>query len=163
MAHGYWTIGGEKISKSKHGGKGFRINPLDLAQELVDASGASLEVAVDALRYFLLREMPFGADGDFSLEAVFRRYNSDLANDLGNLVNRTVTMIGKYCDGVIPPTPEEPLPEALHAAKLVENHLDGRVVNYLEALKAVWDLLGFLNRYIEEQAPWRLHKEGKKR
>ncbi len=160
VAHGYWTIGGEKISKSKHGGKGFRINPLDLAQELVDASGAGMEVAIDALRYFLFREMPFGADGDFSLEAVFRRYNSDLANDLGNLVNRTVTMIGRYGAGVIPP-PADVLPEAIHAAKLVEDHLSAREVNYLEALKAVWELLGYLNRHIEEVAPWRLYKEGK--
>ena len=161
VAHGYWTIGGEKISKSKHGGKGFRINPLDLAQELVAASGATLDVAIDALRYFLFREMPFGADGDFSLEAVFRRYNSDLANDLGNLLNRTVTMIGKYCGGAIPRTTVEALPEAMHAVKLVEGYLSARTVNYLEALKAVWELLGYLNRHIEEVAPWRLYKEGK--
>lgn len=161
VAHGFWTIGGEKISKSKHGGKGFRINPLDLAQEVVDASGCQLDVAIDALRYFLLREMPFGADGDFSLEALYRRYNSDLANDLGNLVNRTVTMIGRYCDGRIPQATPDTLPEALHAIKLVEFYLGGREVNYLEALKTVWDLLGFLNRYIEEQAPWKLMKAGK--
>jgi len=161
IAHGYWTIGGEKISKSKHSGKGFRINPLDLAQELVEASGADSDVAIDALRYFLFREMPFGADGDFSLEAVFRRYNSDLANDLGNLLNRTVTMIGKYCDGVIPEVQVAELPEALHAVKQVENYLGARTVNYLEALKAVWELLSYLNRHIEEAAPWRLYKDGK--
>ena len=160
VAHGFWTLGGEKISKSKHGGKGFHINPLDLAQELAEASGAQFDVAVDALRYFLFREMPFGADGDFSLEALYRRYNSDLANDLGNLVNRTVTMIGRYCDGRIPARADV-LPEAPHAAKLVEAHLGGRVVNYLEALKAIEELLAFLNRHIEEQAPWRLMKEGK--
>jgi methionyl-tRNA synthetase len=156
VAHGYWTIGGEKISKSKHGGKGFRINPLDLAQELVDASGCTFDIAVDALRYFLLREMPFGADGDFSLEAVYRRYNSDLGNDLGNLVNRTVTMIDRYCGGAIPAVAEI-LPEARHAAVLVETHLSGRVVNYMEALKAVWELISFLNRYIEEKKPWKLY------
>ncbi|HEX2950028.1 MAG TPA: methionine--tRNA ligase [Armatimonadota bacterium] len=160
VAHGFWTIGGEKISKSKHSGKGFRINPLDLAQEVVDASGADINVAVDALRYFLLREMPFGADGDFSLEALFRRYNSDLANDFGNLVNRTVTMIGKYCAGMIPETTVETLPEAERATQLVQGYLSGRVVNYLEALKAIWDLLGFLNRLIEEKAPWKLFKTG---
>ncbi len=159
VAHGYWTIGGEKISKSKHGGKGFRINPLDLAQELTDAAGCTFDIAVDALRYFLLREMPFGADGDFSLEAVYRRYNNDLGNDLGNLVNRTVTMIDRYCGGVIPAVAEV-LPEAGHAAKLVEAHLGGRVVNYMEALKAVWELLSYLNRYIEESAPWKLQKAG---
>jgi methionyl-tRNA synthetase len=161
VAHGFWTLGGEKISKSKHGGKGFRINPLDLAQEIVEASGAEHGVAVDALRYFLLREMPFGADGDFSLEALFRRYNSDLANDLGNLVNRTVTMVTKYCAGVIPAV-SAVLPEASHAATLTETHLDGRQVNYLEALKAIGELVSFLNRYIEEQAPWKLNKAGER-
>ncbi|MEI7832537.1 MAG: methionine--tRNA ligase [bacterium] len=160
VAHGYWTIGGEKISKSKHSGKGFRINPLDLAQELVDASGAEREVAIDAIRYFLLREMPFGADGDFSLEAVYRRYNSDLANDLGNLVNRTVTMIGRYCDGVIPVATAPTLPEAERAVKSVQENLGGNVVNYMEALKSCWELLSFLNQYIELQAPWKLHKAG---
>lgn len=160
VAHGYWTIGGEKISKSVHGGKGFRINPLDLAQELADASGAPLDVAVDALRYFLLREMPFGADGEFSLEAVYRRYNSDLANDLGNLVNRSVTMIGKYCGGAIPAV-EVASPERLQSTRdAVYAHLNGRVVSYFEALKAIWDSLSFLNRFIEEQAPWKLYKAG---
>lgn len=159
VAHGWWTIGGEKISKSKHGGKGFKINPLDLAEELVVSSGADIDVAVDAIRYFVLREMPFGADGDFSLEALFRRYNSDLANDLGNLLNRTLTMIGRYCGGVIP-APVDILPEASHAARLVEAHLGGKVVNFTEALKAIWDLLNFLNRYIEAQAPWKLQKQG---
>ena len=159
VAHGFWTIGGEKISKSKHSGKGFRINPLDLAQELVDASGVSLNIAIDAIRYFLFREMPFGADGDFSLEAVYRRYNSDLANDLGNLVNRTSNMIGKYCQGIIP-TACELLPQAKQSADNVRAYLQGDVVNYLEALRSIWALLGYLNRFIEEQAPWKLYKTG---
>jgi methionyl-tRNA synthetase len=160
VAHGFWTIGGEKISKSKHSGKGFRINPLDLASEIVDASGADLDIAVDALRYFLLREMSFGADGDFSLEALFRRYNSDLANDLGNLLNRTITMIGKYCHGNIP-TPSPVLTNAVNAANSAYESLNGEVVNYNEALKSVWELVSFLNRYIEEKSPWKLFKAGK--
>lgn len=160
VAHGWWTIGGEKISKSKHGGKGFRISPLELSEELVAQSGADFDVAVDALRYFAMREMPFGGDGDFSLEALFRRYNSDLANDLGNLLNRTVTMIGRYCHGTIP-AKADVLPEAGHAARQVESFLGGRVVQYMDALKSIWELLNYLNRYIEEQAPWKLFKEGK--
>ena len=104
--------------------------------------------------------MTFGEDGDFSLEALYRRYNGDLANDLGNLVNRTVTMIERYCDGKIP-APVDVLPEVIHAAKLVEDGLGGSSVNYLDALRAVGDLVSFLNRYIEEQAPWKLQKAGK--
>jgi methionyl-tRNA synthetase len=118
-----------------------------------------MDVAIDAVRYFAMREMPFGSDGDFSLEALFRRYNSDLANDLGNLLNRTLTMIGRYCGGIIP-APVDVLPEAGHAARLVEAYLGGKVVNFMEALKAVWDLLSFLNQYIEQQAPWKLQKQG---
>jgi len=160
VAHGFWTIGGEKISKSKHSGKGFRINPLDLAEEIVNSSGANIDVAIDAVRYFAMREMPFGSDGDFSLEALFRRYNSDLANDLGNLLNRSVTMLGRYCNGIVP-APAPVLPEAEHAARQVEALLGGRHIEYMEALKSVWELLNYLNRYIEEQAPWKLFKAGK--
>jgi len=158
-AHGFWTMGGEKISKSKHGGKGFKINPLDLSQEIADASGADIDVAIDSLRYFVMREMPFGSDGDFSLEALFRRYNSDLANDLGNLMNRVITMAQKYFDGKSP-EPSAPLAEALVAIQKTCGELDG-TPSFTEALKNIWELLSYLNRYIEEQAPWKLQKEGK--
>ncbi len=95
FAHGWWTQDGKKMSKSL----GNVIDP----HEVVDAYGA------DAFRYFVLREVPFGLDGDFSKETFVTRFNTELANDLGNLLSRVLTMIGKYFDGKIPAAgPEQP-------------------------------------------------------
>jgi len=87
-AHGWWTVDGEKMSKSR----GNVVDPAAMADEF----------GVDAFRYFLVREVPFGQDGDFSRHAFTARYNSDLANDLGNLVSRTLTMMERYVGGRIP-------------------------------------------------------------
>ncbi len=91
FAHGWWTVDGEKMSKSR----GNVVDP----NKMVDEFGA------DAFRYFLLREVPFGQDGDFSEQALTRRTNSDLANGIGNLLSRTLTMIDRNCDGTIPDVP----------------------------------------------------------
>ena len=97
FGHGFWTINGEKISKSK----GNAISPAKLAADLAEESGARPEVCLDAVRYFLAREVSFGLDGDFSIASFRNRFNSDLANDLGNLLNRTLSMLNKYF-GAIP-------------------------------------------------------------
>ena len=118
FAHGWWTADGDKMSKSK----GNVIDPGKLAEELAQNAGTSLDTAVDAIRYFVLREVAFGLDGDFSHAALIQRFNADLANDLGNLLSRTLTMLQRYCQGIVPEPPNpESAPNALAeaAAKLI--------------------------------------------
>ncbi|MDR1377287.1 MAG: methionine--tRNA ligase [Synergistaceae bacterium] len=151
IAHGWWTVDGEKMSKSK----GNVVDPFKMAEFY----------GADAFRYFLLREVPFGNDGDFSEAALVGRINSDLANDLGNLLNRTLQMIVSYSDGVVPAGgPEDPLDtevrvlgEATLAA--VDKAMD--TFSYDEALKLIWTFIGRANKYIDETTPWKLQKEGK--
>jgi methionyl-tRNA synthetase len=157
FAHGFWTIDGQKFSKSL----GNAIDPIALADELVKRSGTTREIAIDALRYFLMREIPFGADGDFSFSAMVRRYNHDLANDLGNLLNRSLSMAAKYFGGEFPAgTCADPKV----AQELAAAH--GRVTEALDrlaphtALSELWSLCGFLNTYLDESAPWRRHSSG---
>jgi methionyl-tRNA synthetase len=151
IAHGWWTVDGEKMSKSK----GNVVDPFKMA-ELYGA---------DAFRYFLLREVPFGNDGDFSEAALVGRINSDLANDLGNLLNRTLQMIVSYSGGVVPAGgSEDPLDAEVRA--LGESTLDAvdkamDTFSYDEALKLMWAFIGRANKYIDETTPWKLQKEGK--
>ncbi|HXH13932.1 MAG TPA: methionine--tRNA ligase [Alphaproteobacteria bacterium] len=159
FAHGWWTADGEKMSKSR----GNVIDPGKLAEELASRAGASLATAVDAIRYFVLREVAFGLDGDFSQAALLQRFNADLANDLGNLVSRTLTMLQRYCDGIVPSVndatgPANPLAEA--AAKLlpeIDTMLDE--LAFHKALGRVWEYVRAVNRYIDEQAPWALARD----
>ncbi|MBM3498923.1 MAG: methionine--tRNA ligase, partial [Armatimonadetes bacterium] len=162
FAHGYWLTGdgeGErKISKSA----GDLVNPLETAEELAQVSGCKTEVAVDAVRYFLLREVTFGLDGVYRTEAVMQRFNDDLANDLGNLLNRTLPLVERFTGGTVPaPGPAagalaDPIATAAERtrAALADLDLSG-------ALTAVWQLIGAGNRFIDERAPWDLHKAGK--
>ena len=149
FAHGWWTVEGQKMSKS--------LRNVVEPHMLVDKYG------VDAIRYFLLREVPFGLDGDFSHNALIHRINSDLANDLGNLVSRSTAMLGKYFDGVLPePGPVEdrdrPLQEQFAATlKAVDEHMDELAFN--KALMAIWELISAGNKYIDETAPWALAKD----
>ncbi|MGI6252726.1 MAG: methionine--tRNA ligase, partial [Aminivibrio sp.] len=151
FAHGWWTVEGEKMSKSV----GNVVDPF----EMVERYGT------DAFRYFLLREVPFGLDGDFSEAALAGRINSDLANDLGNLLNRTLQMVENYCGGVLPavqqPGELEKEVEAL-AAKTAEE-VDRKVSDFAfdEALKAIWAFIRRGNKYIDETMPWKLGKEGR--
>ena len=149
FAHGWWTNEGQKISKSV----GNVIDP----HELID------EFGLDQTRYFLLREVPFGNDGDFSRNAMIQRINSDLANDLGNLSNRVQSLIVKNLEGVHPALPASPSADdmALLAAcdsllKEVGDAFDKQ--QFHEGLKAIWDVISASNRYVDQQAPWALKK-----
>jgi len=158
VGHGFWTVDGDKISKSR----GNVVYAKELVAELAGLSGASPRVASDAIRYFLLREVPFGLDGDFSKSALVGRFNSDLANDLGNLLNRTISMLHRYFGGEVPPvrTIDEALRDAAaRAAAEVDDALAG--IQFSRALEAIWGLVSAGNRYVEQSAPWTLHREGK--
>lgn len=151
FAHGWWTVEGEKMSKSV----GNVVDPYQVADEF----------GADVFRYFLLREIPFGQDGDFSKNAMVSRVNGDLANGLGNLVSRALGMIERYRGGKIPkPGPtggsEEAVAEgSLLAIKLVENAMDETAFH--KALGAIWDFIALVNKYVDEEAPWVLAKEKK--
>jgi len=152
LAHGWWMAGEDKMSKSR----GNVISPLEMSRKF----------GVDAYRYFLLREVPFGLDGNFSEEAIIKRYNSDLANDLGNLVYRTLTMIEKYCQGNIPEEVENKNTQAKEVAikiKQLSQNVAGYMmdVNFAAALEEIWILINKANKYVEETKPWNLAKENK--
>ena len=145
FAHGWWTVDGEKMSKSR----GNVVDP----NKMVDEFGA------DAFRYFLLREVPFGYDGDFSRGAVVGRINSELADDLGNLLSRSLTMIERFANGVIPqskitPSLSEKAGEVVARASV---HLER--LEFGKALEAIWELVQSTNQYIDKTAPWKLAKK----
>lgn len=149
FAHGWWTNEGQKISKSL----GNVIDPI----ELVDSYG------LDAVRYFLLREVPFGNDGDFSRKAMVGRMNGELANDLGNLGQRVLSMVNKNCEGAVPThgdftDADNELLQSAHGllAKL-RSSMDAQAFN--EALETVWLVIRACNSYVDAQAPWKLKKE----
>jgi len=147
-AHGWWTVEGEKMSKSL----GNFIPP----KELVDAYG------LDAIRYFMMRELPFGNDGDLSRRAIIGRINSDLANGIGNLAQRSLTLINKNCEGRVPVAGE--LTAADEALLSAVRGLVGTVRADFEeqalhrALEHIWEVIGAADRYIDEMAPWALRK-----
>jgi len=150
FAHGWWTQDGKKMSKSI----GNVIDP----HTIVDAYGA------DAFRYFMLREVPFGLDGDFSTETFVTRFNTELANDLGNLLSRVLTMVGKYFDGKIPQaSPNQPLDQDLREiASGIPAKIDADLAAlvFTRYLQNAWSLVTRANRYVEENAPWTLAKNG---
>jgi len=151
--HGYWNVSEGKMSKSL----GNVVSPL----ELVDVYG------LDAFRYFLLRDMAFGLDSAFSEEALVARLNADLANDLGNLVSRSLTMAQKYFEGDLPePGPSQKADEDLKrsALELIDIYV-GLIEDLAlhKALMAIWEVIGKVNRYIDFMAPWVLAKSDRER
>jgi methionyl-tRNA synthetase len=150
FAHGWWTVDGEKMSKSR----GNVVDP----NKIVDEFGA------DAFRYFLLREVPFGQDGDFSQDAMVIRINSDLANGIGNLLSRTLTMIEKYCDGKTPKRNQH-LDEVGNDLQIqvrevfnaIHDELCG--LQFHRALDLIWSTIHLTDEYIEDKKPWGLAKD----
>jgi len=155
IAHGWWLMGGAKMSKS--------LGNVARYQDYADVFG------VDALRYFVMREMTLGADANFADDAILTRFNADLANDLGNLVSRATTMVQRYCDGVVPASPLESRDE-LDAGLVAA--IDAAVAGVLKqfegfqlalALQDTWELIRAVNQYIVKREPWALAKKGDQR
>ncbi|HLE59635.1 MAG TPA: methionine--tRNA ligase [Candidatus Limnocylindria bacterium] len=151
FAHGFMLLRGEKMSKT--------------AGNVLDPDAAAALFGVDGVRYLVLREIPFDRDGEISLEGLVRRYNADLANDLGNLVNRSVSMNARYLDGRLPELAADPPP----ADRELRATADGAVATYHaamsgyhldEALAAIIELTRAVNGYAESQAAWALHRRG---
>ena len=150
FAHGWWVQGGQKMSKSL----GNVTDPVEIVRHY----------GVDSFRYFLLSETPFGEDGTFSEEALISRFNTDLANDLGNLLHRTLTMCEKYFGGEIPAGVSK------KSGSVLRNHVNVLVpvlvplmnkLAFSDALSEIWSLINEANKFIETSAPWTLSKQGK--
>lgn len=156
--HGWLLIGGDKLSKSKQD----KVNT-----ELTDPKEIVARYGADALRYFLLREIPFGSDGAYSNESLLTRINSDLCNDLGNLVSRTAAMINQSFGGLLPsPVCPEPIDEELLALagglfKQVEKDIEE--INVPKALQDIFRVVSRANKYIDETTPWALAKDPTKK
>jgi methionyl-tRNA synthetase len=145
FAHGWLLFENDKMSKSR----GNIVRPTPIAETM----------GVDALRYFLLREIVFGQDGSFSFDALVGRYNSDLANGLGNLASRTLNMIQQYCDGVIPGGAGNGEVEAIAAKATTEALAAYERLEFSRALEHIWSIVSAVDKFIVERAPWKLAKD----
>ncbi len=152
FAHGWWTVEGEKMGKSR----GNVVDPNALVQNY----------GTDAVRYFLLREVPFGMDGDFSESSLVARINSDLADDLGNLLMRTLAMAEKYFEGNVPEISKKEISASeLKKQADIVSALDSKMdsLEFSEALQLIWNFIRHCNKYIADVKPWELQKQGKKK
>ncbi len=160
LGHGWWLIGGEKGSKSK----GNIPTPQEVVEYLVERSGADAEVGKDALRYYLIRDIAYKSDAEFSLDALVGRFNADLCNKLGNLLNRTLKMLAQYLEGVVPSGSAERTADGPLAVLSRETTQDvERAMLALDpggALASIWKLIEAGNGDIDTTAPWKLHKAG---
>ena len=153
FAHGWWTNEGQKISKSL----GNIIDPYEISEKY----------GLDQVRFFLLREVPFGNDGDFSHNSMINRINSELANDLGNLLQRSLSMVQRYFEGMIPASETNLDVDTVilnQSEKLldeVRRHIDAQAFH--QALETIWVTVRAANAYVDHQAPWKLSKENPKR
>jgi methionyl-tRNA synthetase len=149
FAHGWITVDGQKMGKSV----GNAVDPFALARRF----------GADSLRYFLLREAPFGSDFSYSEEKIAQRHNSDLANDLGNLLQRTLSMLQRYRDGIVPDPAGGSDAELARRFAPLPMVVRQRILDlhFREALEGVWELVTALNRTVDERKPWTLHKEGR--
>jgi methionyl-tRNA synthetase len=147
--HGYWTVDGQKMSKS--------------LGNVVDIPALRDRYGRDASRYFIMREMTFGLDADYSEKALVGRLNADLANDLGNLVSRATTLIVNFGEGRLPtPGPVSALDEAVQDAwRKTRDDVDRAMDDFAfqRALAVIWDFIGMLNRYVDTEQPWALAKD----
>lgn len=155
FVHGWWLTSGEKMSKSK----GNIINPNDVVSNLSKEAGIDHKMAVDALRLFMFRESSFGEDAVFTYERFYARYNFDLANDLGNLVNRVYSMTKKYLDGVVP----KPALFSDEFSKILKSSTDNYIdlmnkYDFKGSLESIWTFINYSNKLIEDTKPWELFK-----
>ncbi len=155
VGHGWWLVGGEKGAKSK----GNIPAPQEVVAMLQERSGAATPICVDALRYYLLRDIQFAADAEFSTDILVTRYNADLANDLGNVLNRVLR--AKYFRGTVPAPRahdaglRQAAADAVRAYESALQHFE-----WGAALAATWQLVGAVNKFLDEKAPWSLAKAG---
>jgi methionyl-tRNA synthetase len=145
FAHGWITVDGQKMSKSL----GNTVDPFALAERF----------GPDSMRYFLLREAPFGSDFSYSEEKIAQRHNSELANDLGNLLQRTLSMVQRYRGGIVPARNARSELAQRFASLPLKVRASIFDLRFREALESVWDLVSSLNRWIDERKPWVLHKQ----
>lgn len=158
FAHGFWTIPGLRPGEKAGKSTGGLPHPTSFSRFIAHRAGVEFDLAADSLRYLLCREMNFGLDTEFSVESFLRRFNTDLANDLGNLLNRTLNMVNRYFNGILQEveldseigTFAEDVQAEYHQA-MSEFRLNG-------ALEAVFRLVGRMNKYLDEKAPWSLAK-----
>jgi methionyl-tRNA synthetase len=149
FGHGWWTVEGQKMSKSL----GNVVDPIELSEQY----------GADAVRYFLLREGTFGKDSDFSLAAMKTRINNELANDLGNLLSRTLGMMKRYCDGTVPPPvgrgPRDD--DLIRMAEGLSSRIKAQMdkLQFSAVLEEIWAFVRRCNKYVEENAPWDLAKK----